>query len=366
MQTNMTKLSTHEQQPVPELIRLSITDQEMMNRLSVEDISRDRPEVFDSLSSSDIRGFIYRCFSTKNESKGFQIIDSAIAHVSQSVAPWSEHTLQLLDSIVGTLAILSESNPRLKEILDNLFDHPNPLIVATAVNSLGHNSDFENFNRVCSLLVREEEPISRAAAEFVESCTRDAAFRRRRLVHVIDPGSEDFLRQALVPLERAYKKLKNEENSMPRTQKRVVNLVAMIYNEILDSTDWKRLNKEEIEERIYYALEQHLNEDIGPDALPSLFALLEVDKIEMGIRRSALNTIGRMTKNSACCHQVVAWLDKYEATETNVELQNIIEKVRIACNEGRSFSSIPEAPQKTRSNSIVPRSAGATLKTDKD
>ncbi|MCP4605512.1 MAG: hypothetical protein GY847_34160 [Proteobacteria bacterium] len=345
------------------VIRLSISDRDILNSLTEKDIGTISKEAMDLLVGSDVRGFIYSCFTNQEEKKGLIMVDEVISYAEENTRfREDEASTEIVEAALGTLSILSESMPILKTKVFEVLEHKNPSIVAVAVNSLGHSSNLENFKKVCNLLLREEYEVNNSAAKYVEACARDAAFRNRRDKHAIEDVSEDFLRRALVPLENAYEQLKKRPKTKSNVEKRTALLIAMIYNEILNSTDWKRTNSEEIEERIYCALEYHLSDRIGPEALPFLCKMLERPEIEEGIKRSALKTVGRLSKEDNYIEKITFWLEEYMAIEKSEELLKLAKNILDSCESGRTYSSVPPKPRLEERSSIIPKSAGAPPK----
>ncbi|MCP4675057.1 MAG: hypothetical protein GY854_06045 [Deltaproteobacteria bacterium] len=348
-----------------DVIRLSISDPKVLNSLSKKDIRIVSREAMDLLAGSDIRGFIYSCFTNQAHDKGLVLVNEILKYAENDEDIGKDQaSAEIVEAAIGTLSILSESNPALKTKVFEVLDHDNPSIVAAAVGNLGNSTNLDNFKKVCGLLLREEFTVSLSAAKYIEACTRDAAFRGRSDKYAIPNVAENFLRNALVPLESAYQTLKKCESGVENIQKRIALLVAMIYNEILDSTDWKRIQNEQVEERIYNNLEQHLGESIGPDALPFLFKLLTRSDVEKGIKRSALNTLGRMSKQDAYSEEIISWLPGFMLSEKSEELLEIAETIHESYHSGKTFSSVPPMPTAEERSSIIPRTVSATHKTE--
>ena len=147
-------------------------------------------------------------------------------------------------------------------------------------------------------------------------------------------------------------------------QKRIAILIALIYNEILDSTDWKRRNKEDVDERIYLTLEQHLHDEIGPAAIPNLMKMILRADLEDGMKQSALNTLGRMSNHDPHRAKIAAWVKQFRSVEKSHHLLLTAEKLSEAIEKKRPFSSIPATPIFDDNSAIVPRKAGAPLKSN--
>jgi hypothetical protein len=351
-------------QPV-ELFRNAINDIKIFNSLIKQDVRLVASKAMSNLTSSDIRGFIYQCFKSHQENAGLTVVDEVVAHaLDATIAGDPQPSTEILESAIGTLSILSGSNRHAKNKLFELIKHDNPLIVALTANNLGRSTNIENLEAMCSLLVHPQFEVRRTAALYIEACTRDAAFRRPVHESKIEDNSEDFLRRSLVPLEHAYGQLGSHGLNGSNIQKRTAILIAVIYNEILDSTDWKRVNKEDVDERIYLTLERHLNDEIGPAAIPSLIKMIGRPGIEEGVKRSALNTLGRMSNDRRHRQRISRWLKKFAITEKSKPLLSTAGKLSEAIEKKRPYSSIPTPPFLDDSSTIVPRKAGAPLKSE--
>jgi hypothetical protein len=164
-----------------------------------------------------------------------------------------------------------------------------------------------------------------------------------------------------VPLEHVYEELKKKAGEDYNIRKRVSILVAMIYSEILDSTDWKRTKTEDVDERIYYALEQHLNNNIAPQALPNLSKLIKRPELEDGTKLSALSTIGRISKIDGFRENIMVAMEDLLSEGASESVMNTAKRILQACAEKSSYSVIPKTNDE-RGASIVPRTAGAPPK----
>jgi hypothetical protein len=350
-----------------EVIRQAIIDEEIMNCLTPQDLSAVLARAVDNLTPSDVRGFIYRCISNREIGKGLIMADRAIEFALEMQNSGEPETYrEIVGAAVGTISIMSANVPAVKEKLKSLLHHPYPEIVVTVIENLGHTSDLDNFNQVADLMLQSNSDIAFAAADYVEACARDAAFRKRRDLYVIESSSEEFLRSALLRLERIYHQVKGDIRAPRGLARRLVILVAMMYNEVLDSMDWRRFKKEQVDARIYYALEQHLHLKIGPFALPYLFTLLETEDVEDGIRQSALLTLGRLSKQADVRNQMVSWLPSIIGEKKLPDvLVSLAICIRNACLEDKPFSVLMCLPSSQDfPTSIVPRSAGAPLRRD--
>ena len=352
--------------PMAVVIRQAILDRETMQSLSTKDLMDGLKNAVCELTPSDVRGFIYRCMTNRDLSKGFVMADKAIdiaLEMKAAGGSGSETYGEIIGAAVGTLSILSGSNPTVKEKLMELLGHSDAEVVIAVIENLGHTSNLDNFNRVSDLLVSANTDISRAAIKYIESCTRDAAFRKRSDLYVIEDAAEEFLRKALLRLESVYKQVRYTEDAEYSIGKRIAILVAMMYNEILDSVDWRRAKQEEVDERIYYALEQYLNERLGPEAAPYIEELLLSSDVEAGIKRSALHTLSRLGKQASLREQVQAFLPKYIEHESTAPLITLARSIEKAFAEGKDFSILSYIPDSTgRLSSMVPRAAGAPLR----
>ena len=348
------------------VIRSAISDKEIMNCLTPKDLTAVLSGAVDSLTPSDVRGFIYRCMTNREVGKGLIMADRAIEFALEVTRTGDSSTCsEIIGAAVGTLTILAESLPPVQEKIDALLQHERPEIVVAVIENLGHTSSIDNFNRVSDLLLHWDSAVSLAAARYVEACTRDAAFRKRRNLHVIEDEAEEFLRRALLRLESIYHKLKDAPKEKGDVRKRIAILVAMMYNEILDSMDWKRFRAEQVDKRIYYALEGHLSDEIGPDAHPFLCKMLTLPDVESGIKRSALHTLGRLCKTESIRKTIVAWLPAFISGETSIELVKVAKSIARACRQGKSFSVLSYLPEDTDRVNIIPRAAGAPPKLKK-
>ena len=345
-------------------IRQAILDRETMQSLSTKDLSDGLKSAVRDLTPSDVRGFIYRCMTNRDLSKGFVMADKAIDFALEMKAVGgSDAYTEIIGAAVGTLSILSGSNPAVKEKLMGLLEHSDAEVVIAVIENLGHTSNLDNFNRVSNLLMSTDPNISRAALKYIESCARDAAFRKRLDLYVIEDAAEEFLRKALLRLESVYKQVRHSEDEADSVGRHIAILVAMMYNEILDSVDWRRAKQEEVDERIYYALEQYLNERLGPEAEPYIEELLLCSDVEAGIKRSALHTLSRLGKQASLRGSVQAFLPKYIEHESSTTLITLARSIEKAFAEGKTFSILSYIPGSSgRLSSMVPRAAGAPLK----
>jgi hypothetical protein len=353
----MSTTEKHTMNRMTRVIRNAISDREIMSCLTPKDLTAILSNAVEDLTPSDVRGFIYRCMTNKEIGKGLIMADRAIDYALEMTKTGDrELCSELVGAAVGTLSILSESSASVKEKIDELLAHSHPAIVVSVIENLGRTSDLNNFKRVAELLLNPNPHISLAAAKYVESCTRDAAFRKRKDLYVIEDVAEEFLRNALLKLESIYGQLKKTERQTRDVEKRLAILVAMMYSEILDSTDWKRFREEQVDERIYYALEEHLVSAIGPDALPYLFVILTHAGVEDGVKRSALHTLGRLTKNDSLKSKIVSWFPEYLKSETSKDLIDIAKAIQEACQKGKTFSLLSYLPEAGARTSMVPRS----------
>jgi hypothetical protein len=349
-----------------DLFRNAITDTNIFNSLIRQDVRLVANKAISDLSSSDIRGFIYRCFTSNQENAGLAVVNEVVTYTLKSVdVGLHEPSTEILEAAIGILSVLSANNRHASSKLFELMQHNHPLIVTLTVNNLGRSTNIGNLEALCNLLLHPRYEVRRSAVLYIEACTRDAAFRRPDHESKIEDNSEDFLRRILVPLEHAYGQL-DADSALTggNIQKRIAILTAMIYNEILDSTDWKRINKEDVDERIYFTLEQHLHTDIGPAAIPSLIKMIGRPGVEQGVKQSALNTLGRMSNDERHRKHIALWIQKFTAEEKSEPLLHVADKLADAIEKKRPFSSIPVAPFLDESSTIVPRKAGAPLKSD--
>jgi hypothetical protein len=352
-----------------EVIRKAIIDKDIMQCLTSEDLSAVLSHAVEKLTPSDVQRFIYRCISNREIGKGLIMADRAIDFALERRARGENDAfMEIVGAAVGSLSMLSVSLPAVKDKITTLLAHPHPDIVVAVIENLGHTSNLDNFNRVADLLLQPNPQISAAAMAYVEACARDAAFRKRQTFHVIERSAEEFLRSALLRLEKIYQQVSTDIEQPEALARRLAIIVALMYNELLDSTDWKRFKREEVDERIYYALEQHLQEKIGPDALPYLFRLLTAPEIETGIKRSALHTFGRLCKQRPLRSQIVAWLPTFIEQTSSDTLRSLATCIAQACEEEKPFSVLMFLPdsQSASGGSIVPGAAGAPLCRNED
>jgi hypothetical protein len=345
------------------VIRSAISDREIMSCLTAKDLTAILTNAVESLTPSDVRGFIYRCMTNREVGKGLIMADRAIDFAVEMARngddeSWSE----IVGAAVGTLSMLSESITSVKEKIDQLLEHTHPSIVVAVIENLGRTSDIRNFNRVSELLLSDDRNIAMAAAKYVEACARDAAFGNRTPVNVIEDAAEEFLRNALLKLECIYEQLKKKDAKTRDIEKRLAILVAMMYNEMLDSADWKRFLEEQVDDRIYYALEHHLAEDIGPVALPYLLTMVMHSGVEKGIKRSALCTLGRLSRNTALRPQITEWLPEFVIRESSEDLVGVATSIQEACSTGKAFSRLSSLPKSLEKSSIVPRTVRSSPK----
>jgi hypothetical protein len=337
-----------------------------MSSLSVTELSEKLFNAVSVLSPSDVRGFIYRCMTNRDLTKAFVMADKSIDFaLSMKASGKAEAGSEIIGAAVGTLSILSGSNPLLKDKVAELLQHNDSEVVISVIENLGHTSNLDNFNKVADLLTHPDFDIARAAATYIEDCARDAAFRKRHDLYVLEDASEEFLRKALLRLESTYKHLKHSKNSFAEVSNRISILVAMMYNEILDSMDWKRSKREDVDERIYYALEQYLHDQVGGEAEPNIERLLLSANVEGGIKRSSLHTLSRLGKQEPLKTRVRQFLSSLIASKTELteDLAALAISIEKALSEGREFSIVSYVPDAAgRLSSIVPRAAGAPLK----
>ena len=346
------------------VIRRAIVDKDLLHCLTPQDLMAVLANTVNTLTPSDVRGFIYRCITNSEEVKALIMADRAIDYALEMYALGDgDGFSEIVGAAVGTLSMMSSNSPTIKEKINELLGHPHPEIVVAVVENLGHTSNLDNFNRVSDLLLKDDMNVSSAAAEYVEACARDAAFRKRREFHVIDSSAEAFLRSALLKLESIYHQVKANPGKSELLARRLAILVALIYNEVLDSTDWRRFRSEDVDERVYYALEQHLLDDIGPDALPYLVGLLKSSEIECGVKRSALHTLGRLSKQPSFRTRIQSWLPEFLKNETSDELIPLATSILDACRMGNPFSVLMCLPEtETSLRNIVPRTCSNVRK----
>jgi len=337
------------------IIKKSISNEQVMNDLTPDEVRRISEEAVGVLSESDVRNFIYRCLSNRDSDKGLAMIDGVIGSVGGKE---DKGGLKLVGAAVGTLSVLSESIPELKPRLHEILEHENPSVVACAIGSLVHSSNLDSLYRVYDFLAHDEFQISSVAVKYVENCARDAAFRKRRGTYAIDDEAEAFLRNVLMPLEDCYGQLKRQDQQQ-HIQKRLSILVAVICNEILDSLDWKKTQGGEVDEGYYKSMEDYLFKRAAPDALPNILRAIERKQLEEGTARSLLNTLGRISNQPAYRQQVLDWANRYHQIEDREKLIMIAENIVGSCSLKEKYVSVPWHDEKIDRNSIVPKTVSS-------
>ena len=294
-----------------EVVRASITNPEILGAMGEKDLANIVRKAMPVLSEQDVRRFIIRCFREGNERMGTLFVDGAVSYYLEMAGYGKRGDAEKnLGAAIATIAFYTEeSAPARKKVLECL-GHGDPGIAVAVIGNLPHTSNAGNFREICRLLAHGEFQVRMKALEYAEACIRDASFRKTGPVGCMGENEEDFLRKSLVELEHAYEKAK-ERGIADQAKKRLAILVAMAYNEILDSADCRRLQEEPIEEGIYYALEGHLHREIGPDALPLLFKMVSRNGIEEGVEKCALNTIGRIGNHEAHRGRVEKYMKNY-------------------------------------------------------
>ncbi|MCP4648298.1 MAG: hypothetical protein GY852_11315 [bacterium] len=336
------------------VIRNAISEKEILHSISENDVMAIAENAMHLLQPSEIRSFIFQCFRNGRPENGLAMLDAALEFDANMRRQGKrEKSAEIMGAAVSAIAFLSTSDDSVKEKLYALLEYGEPDVIAAVVENLGRSNEVESFRKVGGLLLRDDFKVQMSAVKYAEDCATKAAFLKRPDVYAMAPAAEEFMRNALGLLEKVYERLKAKNGG--HIQKRVAILVAMTYNEILDTTDCKRVNEEPVEEGIYYSLEGHLHEDIGPEALPLLFKMLQNTKINEGVKRCALNTVGRMGNNERYRGKVRAWIRDYVGLERSVGLLSVAKEIRESCIEGRRFSSIPAPSPAKRGTSIVPK-----------
>lgn len=320
------------------------------------------------LTDSDVRVFIVKCFKENKEGLGIMVAEQAASYYMLNAGKGNKNAEEIMGAVVKVLAVLGESRPKAKEKLFEFLRCNEPGILVSILQNIPRGSDIENFKKVCEYLLHPDLEVRKTAITYVEGCTRDAAFRKMegtyrigkgeedfvKGTYRIGKGEEDFLRKTLVPLEAAYEKMK-ECGDEGNVRKRLAILVALIYNELLDATDWKRAYAEPVEEGIYYALEDHLLSEIAPEALPLMSKMLNNIPLEEGVEKCLLNTIGRMGNSEKHRPKVIPLLMDYSGKEKPEALLEVARMALDAHRKGKRFSSIP-APIAARTSAVVKRS----------
>ena len=338
------------------LIRASITDSKMREAIGERDLQRIVGKAVPALAGQDVRMFILQCFREGKEKMGTLFVDGAVGYyLRMEEYGKKEEAEELIRSAIGTISFYTEGSALAREKVVGLLGHPNPGVVVAVVKSLPHTSNADNFREVCKLLLHGDRNVRTSALIYAEGCIRDASFRKSGSQGHMGESEEDFLRKALVELERAYLGAKGK-NSVGHTTKRLAILVAMAYNEILDSADSRRVQEEPIDEGIYYALERHLVWEIGPDALPLLFRMVSREGIEEGVERCALHTIGRIGNVEAYREKVGKYMRDYLGMEKPHSLISVASMILDSCITGQRFSSIPAPAFNPRNSAVIRRS----------
>ena len=134
----MTIIDKHPLNRMARVIRSAISDKEIMTCLTPKDLTAVLTGAVENLTPSDVRGFIYCCMTNREVGKGLimadMAIDFALAMAKRDVATASS---EIVGAAVGTLAILAESVPLVKEKIEELLNHDRPEIVMTVIENLG-------------------------------------------------------------------------------------------------------------------------------------------------------------------------------------------------------------------------------------
>ena len=337
-----------------QVIRTAIRDANVLCSISENDAMPIAVKAMHLLEPSEVRAFIFQCFRRRKVENGLAMLDAAIEYAAKMKRHGDRgKSAELLGAAVGAIEVLSTSDDSAKEKIFSLLKYGKPEVVAAVVENLGRSNEMGSFKRVCDLLLRDDYDVQMSAVKYAEDCARDAAFLKRPDAYAMAPAAEEFMRNALISLEKIYGELKEKDGR--HVQKRVAILVAMTYNEILDTTDWKRMNEEEVNEVIYYHLEEHLHEKVGPEALPLLFKMLKRTGIDEGVRKCALNTVGRMSNKDEYRDRVRSWARDFAGFEQSGELLNVARMIRESCIHGKRFSSIPAPSHLKAKSSIIPK-----------
>jgi len=349
-----------------QIIRSAISDQKDAQKIflaiSKNDVLPIAIKAMHLLEPSEVRTLIFKWFKEGKVENGLAVLDAAIAYS----AKMKKHDrnekkgTELLGAAVGAIEVLSTSNESAKKKIFSLLEYGEADIVTAIVENLGRSNEVDSFKRVCDLLLKNDFRVQLSAVRYAEDCARDAAFLKRPNAYAMAPAAEEFMRNVLISLEEIYEGLKKKDGGHVR--KRVAILVAMTYSEILDTTDWKRINGEEVNEVIYYHLEEHLHEKVGPEALPLLFKMLKRTGIDEGVRKCALNTIGRMSNKDEYRNRIRRWLRDFTGFEKAEPLLNVARMRRESCVRGERFSSIPAPAHLKGKPSIIPKGLAPRIK----
>ncbi|MBD3398493.1 hypothetical protein GF412_04680 [Candidatus Micrarchaeota archaeon] len=340
-----------------QVIRSAIADPEVLDSVSEQDAMQIAEKAVHLLHPSEVRSFIFQCFRLGKVENGLAMLDATIEYSSKMRrhGDWKMGSGALV-AAVSAIAAISTSNRSAREKLFRVLEYGEPDVVATVVKSLGRSNEIRSFRKVCDLILKDEFKVQMSAVRYAEDCAMKAAFLKRDEDYAMEPTAEEFMRNALVSLERIHEKLL--ERGGGHIQRRLAILVAMSYNEILDTIDWKRRNEEDVNEVIYYNLEEHLHKRLAPEALPLLFKMLQRAGLDESVKKCALNTIGRIGNNEKCRGRVRAWARDYIGLEKSPRLTKIAMQIRESCMHGKRFSSIP-APVRARGRtSIIPKGVG--------
>ena len=339
------------------ILKISITDSEVLNAITPMDMENLAHSALENISDSEIRMCLIKCFDNKREDVGIVLANNLIEYVEALLERGDEtRANEILGATIAGLAYGSSSSKLATKKIRELFGHKNPRIIVRVVKKLPTTLNTDNFREVCKLLVHSDFFVRRNAIGYAEKSITGAAFSGGNTNR--EEQIDEFMRSALIPLESAYEEIKKHPDSA-HIQKRLAILVAMVYNEILDTLDSKEemCAQNKTADAIYSTWEQHLNQDIGPEAIPALCKMLEYNKgPDERIEICALNTLGRMSNSKKNSEKIIRWIQTYLGQRPAGTLLNVAREIWDAKIVGKRFASIPPVADKGRvvGKSLIP------------
>lgn len=337
------------------ILKTSITDFEVLNAITPQDMEKLADSAKEELGDSEIRMVLIKCFGAQQEEIALILSNKLIGYSELLFEKGEEiQAKKILGATVTGLAYGSDSSVLARKRIQKLFGHTNSQVIICVIEKLPATLNPDNFREVCKLLVHPNFFVRKKAIEYAEKSVTGAAFSggNQKREEQID----EFMRRALIPLESAYEEIKKHPESA-HIRKRLAILVALVYNEILDTLDSKEemCAQNKTADTIYSAWEQHLNQDIGPDAIPALCKMLEYRKIsDERIEVCALNTLGRLSNSKANSGKIISWIQSYLEARPPGTLLNVAREIRDAKIEGKRFASIPPVDKGRIIGSIIP------------
>ncbi len=336
-------------------IGVAILNPELLGKISSGSIENLENAHIDELGGSQIQMFLIRCFDSDHWERGLELAERTLDYCEELKHTGDEDKArEFLGRIVGGLGYGSDVIPKVREKILELMRHQDPWIIITAIEHLPRTTNPENFGEVCKLMLHADLFVRKGAIQYAEQSIVGAAFsdgntKKEDIVY-------SFMEKALGPLESVYGEL-GERGSAPHIRKRLAILVAMIYNEVLDTLDTKETMGEPstVTELVYFEYEHRLTEEIGLDALPFICKMLEHKKDLERVHVCALNTLGRMSNSRVHAERIVGWVKDYLGEERPSALINVARTILDARTQGQAFKSIPPVdPRKIIGGSIVP------------